>query len=104
MKKRSAEQLSLIQERSHAADDLRKSEPEQAGAMYRAVVELYGEKPWAADAVRRARRPLRRDRPGSRKMARSKLADLRDRPGRGHGYGSPAGPRIMAALFCSPSP
>jgi hypothetical protein len=26
--------------------------------MYRAVVELYGDKPWAADAVRRAREAM----------------------------------------------
>ena len=58
VKKRSAAQLSLIEKRLNAADDLRKIDPEQAGAMYRAVVELYGDKPWAADAVRRPAWPL----------------------------------------------
>ena len=28
--------------------------------MYRAVIELYGNKPWAADAVRRAREALKK--------------------------------------------
>jgi eukaryotic-like serine/threonine-protein kinase len=55
---RSAEQLSLLEERLAAAKALRKSDPEQAEKMYRAVVELYGQKPWAAEAVRRARKAL----------------------------------------------
>ena len=59
VKKRSAEQLSLLQDRLNAADALRKSEPEQAKAMYRAVVELYCDKPWAADAVHHARKALK---------------------------------------------
>ena len=50
----------MLQDRLDAADALRKSEPERAKAMYRAVVELYGEKPWAADAVRRARDALQK--------------------------------------------
>ncbi|MFZ1934341.1 MAG: serine/threonine-protein kinase [Thermoguttaceae bacterium] len=58
VKKRSAEQLSLLEERLRAAGALRKSEPEQAKVMYRAVVELYADKPWAADAVRRARKAI----------------------------------------------
>jgi len=56
---RSDEQLPLLQDRLDAADALRKSHPEQAKKMYRAVVELYGEKPWAADAVHRARKALK---------------------------------------------
>jgi hypothetical protein len=59
VKKRSAEQLSLLQNRLNAADTLWKSEPEQAKTMYRAVVELYCDKPWADDAVRRARKALK---------------------------------------------
>ena len=59
VKKRSAEQLSLLEDRLDAADALRKSDPERAEAMYRAVVELYAEKPWAADAVDRARKALK---------------------------------------------
>ncbi len=67
VKKRSVEQLSLLQDRLNAADVLRKSEPEQAKAMYRAVVELYCDKPWAAPAVRRAQKALKTppvERPG----------------------------------------
>ena len=51
-KRRTAEQLDLLQDRLNAADGLRRSEPGRAEAMYRAVIELYAEKPWAADAVR----------------------------------------------------
>jgi eukaryotic-like serine/threonine-protein kinase len=59
VKKRSGEQLSLLEDRLNAADALRKSEPEQAKAMYRAVVELYSGKSWAAEAVHRARKALK---------------------------------------------
>ncbi|MCD4726432.1 MAG: hypothetical protein K8R46_02135, partial [Pirellulales bacterium] len=50
-----AEQLDLLNERLDAADALLTSDPGRAKEMYRAVVILYAEKPWAADAVRRAR-------------------------------------------------
>lgn len=49
------EQLDLLNERLDAADALLPSDPDRAKEMYRAVVILYAEKPWAADAVRRAR-------------------------------------------------
>ena len=58
VEKRSAEQLSLLQNRLNVADALRQTEPEQAKAMYRAVMELYSDKPWAADAVNHARKGL----------------------------------------------
>jgi eukaryotic-like serine/threonine-protein kinase len=60
IKRRTAEQLDLLQERLNAADGLRRKEPDRAATMYRAVVELYAEKPWAADAVRRARDALKK--------------------------------------------
>jgi hypothetical protein len=60
MKKRVAEQLELLEDRLSAADALPPSDPQRA-KMYRAVVELYVEKPWAAEAVRRARRGLQAD-------------------------------------------
>ncbi len=53
-----AEQLDLLKERLDAADALLPSEPDRAKEMYRAVVILYAEKPWAATAVRRARDAL----------------------------------------------
>ena len=54
----SAGELALIKDASDAADALRKRSPKAAEAMYRAVVELYAAKPWAAAAVRRARKAL----------------------------------------------
>jgi eukaryotic-like serine/threonine-protein kinase len=65
-KRRTAEQLDLLQDRLNAADGLRRQEPDRAAAMYRAVIELYAEKPWAADAVRRAHDALKKP-PGARK-------------------------------------
>ncbi|MBN2473792.1 MAG: protein kinase [Pirellulales bacterium] len=53
-----AQHLALVQSRLRVADELRQSEPQRARAMYRAVIELYQDKPWAADAVRRARQAL----------------------------------------------
>ena len=63
IKRRTAEQVDLLQDRLKAADDLRRGEPERAEAMYRAVVELYSQKPWAADVVRRAREALKKTPP-----------------------------------------
>jgi serine/threonine-protein kinase len=58
MEKHAAQQLKLLRERLTAADALRPRDPEGARAMYRAMVELYGDKPWATDAIRRAREAL----------------------------------------------
>lgn len=58
VKQRQAEQLDLLKDRLAAADALRKTDPARAKAMYRAIVELYGQKPWAVEAVRRAREGL----------------------------------------------
>ena len=55
---RAKAQLGPLEERLTSADELRESDPERARAMYRAVVELYGDKPWAAEPVRRARQAL----------------------------------------------
>jgi len=64
IKRRTAEQLALLEDRLNVADDaLRHGERDRAEAMYRAVVELYAEKPWAADAVRRAREALKKPPP-----------------------------------------
>jgi hypothetical protein len=52
------EHLALIQERLDRADSIRKSDPARAAAMYRAVIELYQDRSWAADAVRRAKNGL----------------------------------------------
>jgi eukaryotic-like serine/threonine-protein kinase len=52
------EQLKLITTRLDEADRLQLSDPRRARSMYRAVVELYSSKPWAAEAVRRAEATL----------------------------------------------
>jgi hypothetical protein len=52
------EQLSTVKSRLDRADQLRRTEPGRARAMYRAVIELYASKPWATAAVRRAREAL----------------------------------------------
>ena len=54
------EQLNEVKKRLDRADQLRRAEPERAQAMYRAVIELYASKPWAAGAVRRARESLKK--------------------------------------------
>jgi eukaryotic-like serine/threonine-protein kinase len=58
VKKLAGDQCAVLRERLDAADSLRAREPERARAMYRAVVALYGDKPWAAEPVRRARKAL----------------------------------------------
>ena len=54
----SQSQRTLVEGRMKQADELRKSDPERAKAMYRAVVVLYGNKAWAKDLVGRARAAL----------------------------------------------
>lgn len=53
-----ADHLTLLAERLDRADTVASSEPDRARAIRKAVVELYQEKPWAAEAVRRARQAL----------------------------------------------
>lgn len=55
---RAPDQLALILSRLDQADRLADTDSKAAGAMRQAVVELYGDKPWAAEAVARARRAL----------------------------------------------
>lgn len=50
--------LDMLTDRLNRADQLRDSDPQQARKMWKAVIELYAAKPWAADAVRRAREAL----------------------------------------------
>ncbi|NUQ62476.1 MAG: serine/threonine protein kinase [Pirellulales bacterium] len=57
----SSDHLAMIEDRLDRAEQLRKSDPKRARAMFLAVVELYDQKPWAAEAVRRAREALARD-------------------------------------------
>jgi serine/threonine-protein kinase len=53
-----AEQLPLLESRLDRAESLKEDEPERAKAMYRAIIELYGDHPWAASAVKRAQSAL----------------------------------------------
>ena len=52
--------LELVQDRLDWAEQPT-TDPNRAAAIYRAVIELYRDKPWAADAVRRARTHLNKD-------------------------------------------
>ena len=52
------EQLDVIEKHLDQADSLLASEPNRAQTMYRAAIELYSAKPWAAAAVRRAQAAL----------------------------------------------
>jgi len=52
--------LANVEKIMDQADGLMKTDPQRARKMYNAVLELYGEKPWAAEAVRRAREALSR--------------------------------------------
>jgi len=52
------EQLAMLEERMSAAERLSPSRPDQAAAMYRAIVELYSGDDWAAPVVALARERL----------------------------------------------
>jgi eukaryotic-like serine/threonine-protein kinase len=56
--RQSARQLASLQERMSAADAMAASAPDRAAPMYRAIVDLYQQDPWAADIVATARRRL----------------------------------------------
>ncbi len=51
-------QIDLTAKRLDEADQLEAENPTQADAIRRAVIALYGEKPWASDLVSRARQAL----------------------------------------------
>jgi len=50
--------LAMIEQRLAKAEQLRAERPGRARAMYRAIIELYDERPWAASAVDEAHRAL----------------------------------------------
>ena len=54
----SQEQRTAVEERMKRADELRKTDPQRAKAIYRAVMVLYQNKAWAKDLVQRARAAL----------------------------------------------
>ncbi len=51
----SREQLTAVRERIRLADELRKTDPQRAAVIYRAVITLYANKAWAKDVVQQAR-------------------------------------------------
>lgn len=55
---RAAKHLKMLAERLDRADELRADNPKQAQEMWRAIIQLYGDKPWAGEAVERARERL----------------------------------------------
>ena len=54
----SSDHLAMVEDRLDRAEQLRESDPQRARQMWKAVIELYEAKPWAAAAVRRAREAL----------------------------------------------
>jgi serine/threonine-protein kinase len=54
-----SEQLPALNERFAAAGKLEESAPTRAAKMYRAIVDLYGDQPWAATVVEDARARLK---------------------------------------------
>jgi len=55
---RMGQHADMVEDRLNEADRVRDSDPEHAKAIYAAVIELYNNKPWAANAVERAREAL----------------------------------------------
>ncbi|RIK83118.1 MAG: hypothetical protein DCC67_06260 [Planctomycetota bacterium] len=55
LRERQARLLPLLDERLAAAAKLEATSPAQAAAMYRALIDLYGDAPWASSVVRQAR-------------------------------------------------
>ncbi len=62
--------LRVIQRRLQTAEKLASKDPQQARRICQAVIELYGQKHWAQEAVRQAQRLLERL-PPAKKVARS---------------------------------
>ncbi len=56
--KRAADQMPAIRERARVARGLEDSSPEKAAAMYRALIDLYGNETWAEPVIDEARERL----------------------------------------------
>ena len=52
------QQLPAVKERLAAAEVVSRNHPQKAAQMYRAIISLYGDQPWAAEAVSTARKSL----------------------------------------------
>jgi serine/threonine protein kinase len=53
-----AVQLKLLEARANKASELASADPAAATRLWQSIVELYGDKPWAAEVVSRARQAL----------------------------------------------
>jgi hypothetical protein len=47
-----------VQNQLEEAKQIGRNDPQHAAAMYRAMIELYGDKPWAKEVVEQAREAL----------------------------------------------
>jgi len=56
--KSSVESLAEIEDRLKRAEELRATDPQMARSMLQALIDLYQDKPWAAEAIRLARERL----------------------------------------------
>lgn len=56
--KSSPEMLAAVEERLKHAEELRNKDPERARAIWQALIALYGDKAWAAEAIQKAREAL----------------------------------------------
>ncbi len=56
---RAKEQLPMLRDRLMAAERLEATAPAEAAAMYRALIDLYGDQPWAVELVGEAREHLK---------------------------------------------
>ena len=71
--RRAEEHLAMLDDRLARAEQLRATEPEQAARIWRAIVELYADKPWARDAVQQAREGLGTRDEEARSTSRSRI-------------------------------
>ena len=64
--KSSPDHLAMINDRLDRAEKWAESQPQESMAIWKAVVELYSQKPWAAGAVRRAEEAIEKEDRGQR--------------------------------------
>jgi len=82
----------MVLDRLDRADQLRQSEPKRARHLWKAVIELYSQKPWAADLVQRAREGLAAQPPSQPGDGSPETASGPSKPGQSAaGGGKPAG-------------
>lgn len=75
--KSSVDHLDMLKGRLDRADALVESDPEEAMAIWRATVELYSQKPWAAAAVQRAEAAMAKAEKATQTAAGEKVTEKR---------------------------